>query len=124
MGNVLNTTNLNWEKKITPVQSAGKDIMNLELESKPVFMPKDFINRAYSQFKDKLDHSRINPKISETGFYTIDVTRGKVLKASLKREEIADPELLFAKLEYQFIADELEKKQEELQLTEAVSEAV
>jgi hypothetical protein len=104
MPNFLNTANLNWQKKIIAAD-IRKGIANVELKTTPFFVQKDFNERAYSQFKNKMDISKIIPSLRETGNYKIDIDSGKVIEAVLKREEVADNDMLYTKLEYRFVSD-------------------
>jgi hypothetical protein len=104
MPNFLNTANLNWQKKII-ASDIRKGIADVELKTTPFFVQKDFNERAYSQFKNKMDISKIIPSLRETGNYKIDIDSGKVIEAVLKREEVADNDMLYTKLEYRFVSD-------------------
>jgi hypothetical protein len=108
MPNFLNTANVNWQKKIIAAE-IRKTIAEVELKTTPFFAQKDFNERAYSQFKNKMDISKIIPSLKETGNYKIDIDSGKVIEAVLKREEVADKEILYTKLEYRFVSDSMLK---------------
>ena len=104
MPNFLNTSNINWQRKIAVV-SMNNNAATLQISSRPIFMQSDFNERAYSQFKNSLDINKLTPSIAETGNFLIDISKGKVLEATLKREEVADEKLLYSMLEYKFISD-------------------
>jgi hypothetical protein len=104
MPNFLNTANLNWEKKIT-CKETKSNMADLEIITTPLFVQKDYNERAYSQFKNKMDIKKIIPSLLETGSYAIDIDSGKVFEATLKREEVADEQNLYSKLEYKFMSD-------------------
>lgn len=105
MPNFLNTANVNWEKRISLLDDTNDKEIEIGLSSKPVFLPKDFTERAYGQFRDQLDIKKLKPNLSEKGIYIIDNTNGKLLNAHLIRQETADVEELFNKLEYKFYCD-------------------
>ena len=101
--NIFNSVDLNWQYSIkfgqsladaeglqTEISVLGKPIDNLGLE---------WSKSAYSSF-DMIDHSQLNPELSETGQYHFRAETGKLLEAVLVKEEVAHPDYIRGKMTY------------------------
>ncbi|OPG94816.1 hypothetical protein B2I21_29440, partial [Chryseobacterium mucoviscidosis] len=60
-------------------------------------------------FANQIDTKKLNTSLNERGIFRVDQTTGRIIEASLNREEIADPENLYNKLKYTFYSDEILK---------------
>lgn len=111
MPNFLNTANLRWVKEVKLKEGPQRnEFINLSLESRPIQMPADFNERAYIQFKDRLDIKKLKPELLETGEYSIELATGRVWESKLKRKEIADSIQLYSFVDYHFISDKAKQK--------------
>lgn len=113
--NLLNTANLLWSFKTTsnhPIKS-GFNNTKVRFEGRPAtLLPAGFYNKAYGQFSDKLNISKLHTTLLQRGEHLIDYDTGCVQKATIEKKEIADPNELFTKLRYELISDKQRDKQE------------
>ncbi len=59
-----------------------------------------FNSKAYAQFKEHLDIYNLNTKITEEAEHIYSFEGGKLIKAIIKKEEIADEKQLYIKFNY------------------------
>lgn len=115
-----------WFFTIQPVSSllpaANEAIIEITGDAVTKFN-KEWMTKAYQSFPN-IDISVLQPRMIETGNYTLNPKNGKLLKAVLLKEEVAHPQLLFSKIEYVLEADSAaankEKKQQEQNTTSTV----
>ena len=69
-----------------------------------------WLKQAYGPFP-MADAARLHPQLAEEGQYLIEHASGKLLKASLNRQETAHPQLLKATMKYTITADSYAKAQ-------------
>ncbi|AZA53657.1 hypothetical protein [Chryseobacterium sp. G0201] len=110
--NFFNSANVHWsfnlKNSTNPLLSS--DEMIVELSGEPsILLNIGFYNRAYVQFANQIDTSKLQTSLNEDGIYRFDEITGRMIEASLTREEIADPENLYTKLKYTFYSDEIFK---------------
>ncbi|PUV24400.1 hypothetical protein [Sphingobacterium athyrii] len=111
--NFFNTANVNWGYKIknldNPLLTSNETIIELTGEPATGLGGIGFYNRAYGQFANLIDISKLDTSLSEKGIYRFDKESGRLIEASLDRVEIADPEKLYNKMRYTFYSDEIMK---------------
>ncbi|WP_185209067.1 hypothetical protein [Chryseobacterium sp. C3] len=110
--NLFNSANVHWSYNLKNVSNPllSSDEMIAELSGEPsVLLNIGFYNRAYVQFANQIDTKKLNTSLNERGIFRVDQTTGRIIEASLNREEIADPENLYNKLKYTFYSDEILK---------------
>ena len=112
--NFFNSAQVDWKFKLAnisnPLLSGDESI--IELIGNPstlLFDNLGFKNRAYIQFANQIDIKKLNPSLEEKGIYRTDKKTGRIIEASLVREEIADEEHLFTKMKYTFYSEEILK---------------
>ena len=103
--NFFNSAQVQWDLSIT---SSSPQIINTEL--KPSFLlSSGFYNKAYNQFSDKVDISKLFTQMRETGKYQLDPDSGRLIEAIIHRKEIAS-DILYTKVIYHFICEEKYKE--------------
>ncbi|MBK1895152.1 hypothetical protein [Chryseobacterium paridis] len=110
--NFFNSANVHWsfdlKNSSNPLLSSNE--MIVELSGEPsILLNIGFYNRAYIQFSNQIDVSKLKTSLNEKGIYRTEKSTGRIIEASITREEIADPENLYAKLKYTFYSDEILK---------------
>lgn len=110
--NFFNSANVHWSFNLKNMSNPllSVDEMIVELSGEPsILLNVGFYNRAYIQFANQIDVSKLETSLQEKAIYRVDKSTGRMIEASLTREEIADPEHLYAKLKYTFYSDEIFK---------------
>jgi hypothetical protein len=110
--NFFNSANVHWSFNLKNISNPllSSDEMIVELSGEPsVLLNIGFYNRAYVQFANQIDTSKLQTSLNEKGVYRVEEPTGRMIEASLTREEIADPENLYTKLKYTFYSDEIFK---------------
>lgn len=110
--NVFNSANVHWSFDLKNISNPllSSDEMIIELSGEPsVLLNIGFYNRAYVQFANQIDTRKLDTSLSEKGIFRVDQTTGRMIEASLTREEIADHENLYNRLKYTFYSDEILK---------------
>ncbi len=108
--NFFNTITIPWEhvvkvEKGFDTEKSSATIM-VQLKSLPAYkLDNAFYEKAYSQFAEQIDITKLKTELKEEGTYIIESSTGKLLEAVLQRNEIADAEKLFTKITYTLIAD-------------------
>ncbi|WP_312076428.1 hypothetical protein [Chryseobacterium sp.] len=110
--NIFNSANVNWSYHLSlahnPLLSSDEIIIESSAEPS-ILLNIGFYNRAYIQFANQIDIKKLDTSLIEKGIYRIEKSTGRIIEASLSREEIAHPEDLYAKLKYTFYSDEILK---------------
>jgi hypothetical protein len=106
--NFFNSANVQWQCKVdSPTllpTHATSMIVNLKM--KPfVTLGAGFYNKAYNQFANQIDISKLKTTLSEIGIYNVNPQDGRVIEATLHREEVADDKQLYSKLKYTFMSE-------------------
>lgn len=110
--NFFNSANVHWSFNLKNISNPllSSDEMIVELSGEPsVLLNTGFYNRAYVQFANQIDTGKLQTSLNEKGVYRVEEPTGRMIEASLTREEIADPENLYTKLKYTFYSDEIFK---------------
>lgn len=111
--NFFNTANVNWAYKIknldNPLLTSDETIIELTAEPATGLGGIGFYNRAYGQFANLIDISKLDTSLNEKGIYRFHKESGRLIEASLMREEIADPENLYNKMKYTLYNEEIFK---------------
>lgn len=112
--NYFNSANVDWKYHLknigNPLLSDNEVIV--EILGEPSLLSIEsigFKNRAYIQFANQIDVKNLNPILQEKGKYRVDRNTGRIIEASILREEIADEELLYTKMKYTFYNEEMLK---------------
>lgn len=112
--NFFNSTNIDWtfelNRSFNPKLSDEETILSfLGNPSINFFNISEFNIKAYSQFSNQIDIKKLRPKIEENGIFRIIKKSGRIVEASINREEIADKENLYSKMKYIFYSEEIYK---------------
>lgn len=111
--NFFNTANVNWAYKIknldNPLLTSDETIIELTAEPATGLGSIGFYNRAYGQFANLIDISKLDTSLNEKGIYRFHKESGRLIEASLMREEIADPKNLYNKMKYTLYNEEIFK---------------
>jgi hypothetical protein len=104
--NIFNTINVQWQMNISKANEIAANEVIYNVETKP-FLPltSGFYNKAYGQFADKIDVSKLNTTLQESAVYKIDSKTNKIISAVLHKIEIADDKQLYSKLKYTFMSE-------------------
>lgn len=103
--NFFNSANVQWDLSITSV-----DLQLIHLEMKPSFLlSSGFYNKAYGQFAEKIDISKLFTQMKETGKYQIESGSGRLAEAIIHRKEEAAANL-YTKVSYHFMSEEKYKE--------------
>ncbi len=106
--NYFNTANVQWNLNVNVSENTA-NFTQISYKAHPLYMlTKGFYNRAYSQFSDKIDLSKLNTKLKETGEYYIEGNTGKLIKAVVKKSEEADTRL-YTRMTYTFMSEKVYK---------------
>lgn len=110
--NIFNSANVNWSYHLSFAHNPLLSLDEIIIESfaePSLLLNIGFYNRAYIQFANQIDTKKLDTSLIEKGIYRIEKSSGRIIEASLNREEIAHPEELYAKLKYTFYSDEILK---------------
>ncbi|ASK32134.1 hypothetical protein CEY12_19415 [Chryseobacterium sp. T16E-39] len=110
--NFFNSATVHWSFDLKNISNPllSSDEVIVELLGEPsILLNIGFYNRAYIQFANQIDVSKLETSLKEKGIYRSEQSTGRIIEASLTREEIADPDNLYAKLKYTFYSDEILK---------------
>ncbi|MGU3375207.1 hypothetical protein [Chryseobacterium sp. M5A1_1a] len=111
--NFFNTANVNWVYRIknldNPLLTSDETIIEMMAEPATGLGGIGFYNRAYGQFANLIDISKLDTSLTEKGIYRFHKESGRLIEASLMREEIADPENLYNKMKYTLYNEEIFK---------------
>ncbi|KFF01726.1 SH3 domain-containing protein [Chryseobacterium luteum] len=111
--NFFNSANVQWSCFVNPMHELPTDVqsfsVNIDMQS---FMPLGvgFYSRAYGQFANQIDITKLNTRLKESGTYKINPQTGKLLEAFLYREEVADEKQLFTKMQYTLMSEAVYKE--------------
>jgi uncharacterized protein YutE (UPF0331/DUF86 family) len=93
-----------------PALPSTSKITNITITGTPYQVFNNaWLTKAYGSFPITTA-TELKPSFNETANYAIETQSGKVLKATLKKEEIAHPQLLFARIAYELVADGYSKE--------------
>lgn len=96
--NQFQQAELEWGYDLAPSQNGAEVIV--EVKGFPLTrLDKTWIKKAYGAFQN-IDLERLRPRLSELGRYVIEQATGRLKEAYLLKEEVADPQLVYAKMEY------------------------
>lgn len=100
--NLFSTAMLTWKYSVDGHLSRDNDHFNAIIITKGEDSELNigFNNKAYAQFKEHLNIYNLNAKITEEAEHIYSFEGGKLLKAHIKKEEIADEKQLFIKFNY------------------------
>ncbi|MET3036857.1 hypothetical protein ABXT08_12180 [Chryseobacterium sp. NRRL B-14859] len=111
--NFFNTANVNWAYKIknldNPLLTSDETVVEMTAEPATALGGIGFYNRAYGQFANLIDIGKLDTSLQEKGIYRFHKESGRLIEASLTREEIADPENLYNKMRYTLYNEEIFK---------------
>lgn len=110
--NFFNSANVHWSFKLKdiPDPRLPEDEALIELLGAPaVPLGPGFYNRAYIQFDRLINIKKLDTTLLEKGIFRINKNTGRLVEASLLREEIADKEDLYTKMKYTIYSEEILK---------------
>ncbi len=95
-----------WQYAIQtdPYLPTKADTLRVSFQGTPLSFGKDWNKKAYGVFP-LLQTDTLQPKASETGHYRLETATGKLLEATLEKQEVAHPQLLHSRMRYQLISD-------------------
>lgn len=105
--NLFNTTDVSWQYFVEAFRDSSDDsaFTEVEVSGMPMDRPaEEWINEAYGKF-DIAGLPRIEPQLREKGNYLFESASGKLLKATLVKEEIADPNFIRGEMIYKLQSD-------------------
>ncbi len=103
--NFFNTANVMWTYTVSEVSRSISESY-ISLKGEPTLpLSVGFYNKAYAQFAKQINISKLNTTLEEEGEYIIESETGRLIKAQVKRNEIADKEELFTKVTYQMMSE-------------------
>lgn len=120
--NIFNTAMVEWRYRYTEEdrtddcdEYAVDGFLNTKLN-------KDWVKKHYAGFTH-LDLNKIRPVMTEEGVYRINSHTGQILEATLTKEEIAHPEILYGTIRYELMPEKPDaghaKEDEHMPKTEA-----
>lgn len=110
--NFFNSANVHWSFKLKDIADPRlpEDEALIELLGAPaVPLGPGFYNRAYLQFDRLINIKKLDTTLLEKGRFRINKNSGRLVEASLLREEIADKEDLYTKMKYTIYSEEILK---------------
>lgn len=111
--NFFKTANVNWKYAFDFSQDYTNNNSNIiiTLDGKPsTSLGTGFYQRAYGQFSNIKDISKLNNTIlEEIGKYEVESNSGRIIQAKVTKNEIADEDL-YMKMTYILVNDEILKK--------------
>ena len=105
--NLFNSADVNWQYFAEAVPDPLDDgvFTDVEIRGAPTgVMTEEWINEAYGKF-EIAGLPQINPQLTEKGDYRFESASGKLLKATLVKEEIAHPSFLRGQMIYELKSD-------------------
>lgn len=105
--NLFSTALLKWKYNIDGHLSRKNEQLNAIIKTKGEDSDLNigFNNKAYAQFKEHINVYNVKAKISEEAEHIYSFEGGKLLKASIIKEEIVDETQLFIKFNYSMNQD-------------------
>jgi hypothetical protein len=106
--NLFNSADVSWQyfAEADPDSLEDGVFTDVEIRGMPTgAMTQEWINEAYGKF-EMAGLPRINPQLREKGNYRFESASGKLLKATLVKEEIADANFLHGKMIYNLKSDD------------------
>jgi hypothetical protein len=105
--NLFNSADVIWQYFAEAVPDPLDDgvFTDVEIRGAPTgVMTEEWINEAYGKF-EIAGLPQINPRLTEKGDYRFELASGKLLKATLVKEEIAHPSFLRGQMIYELKSD-------------------
>lgn len=106
--NLFATANMQWDFDIKSNIPLNKDLTQVTIGSRSQNTKSfsvGFNNAAYGQFKDQIDIHTLHPKLTEFSEHQLHYPTGKLQKATVDKEEIANEKELYMKLKYTLTSD-------------------
>ena len=106
--NMFNSADVNWQYSANamPDFSAGAERTEVTVIGTPAdTLGDEWIKEAYGQF-GTMDLSQLKPRLMEKGLYRFQPASGKLLVATLVKEEIAHPDYIRGTMTYELWGDE------------------
>jgi hypothetical protein len=106
--NLFNSADVSWQyfADADPDSLDEGVFTDVEIRGMPTAaMTEEWINEAYGKF-EIAGLPRINPQLTEKGNYRFESASGKLLKATLVKEEIAHPNYLRGNMIYKLKSDD------------------
>ncbi|OCA77127.1 hypothetical protein BBI01_01300 [Chryseobacterium artocarpi] len=105
--NLFSTSPIEWRYDFRSVHNSTlmDDVKCVRIKGTPVtIIDKNWVGNAYSAFAH-LQLKKTVPILEDKAEYLV-TSFGKIIHASIKRQEIVDPELLFAKYSYELFTED------------------
>jgi hypothetical protein len=106
--NLFNSADVSWQyfAEADPDSPDDGIFTDVEIRGMPTgAMTQEWINEAYGKFEIE-GRPELNPRLMEKGDYRFESASGKLLKATLVKEEIAHPNFLRGKMIYKLKSDD------------------
>ncbi len=105
--NLLNSADVDW---MFDIQTAAvpdvASLVDITVSGKMAEVPSAAWTReAYKAFEGAVDLSQLNPQLSEQATYRFQKETGRLLEATLTKEEIANPQYVRGKMIYELKGD-------------------
>ncbi|MBC9797865.1 hypothetical protein [Sinomicrobium weinanense] len=111
--NFLNTANVQWAYSIYTDNDNTYDSGCISIYAKADphgGLGQGFNQRAYKNFSQQIDVGKLEPVLAEHITFGVERQTGKLLEALVRKEEIAQQESLYTKMNYHVISDTLLKE--------------
>jgi len=105
--NLFNSADVSWQyfADADPGSQYDGVFTDVEIRGMPTAaMTEEWINEAYGKF-DIAGLPKLNPQLMEKGNYRFESASGKLLNATLVKEEIAHPDFIRGKMIYKLKSD-------------------
>ena len=106
--NLFNSADVSWQYFAEAVPGSPDDdvFTDVEVRGAPMgVMSEEWINEAYGKFEIE-GRPKLNPRLMEKGDYRFESATGKLLKATLLKEEMAHQNFLRGKMLYKLKSDD------------------
>jgi hypothetical protein len=106
--NLFNSADVSWRYAAEAFPDSTDDglFTDVEIRGTPTgVMTEEWINEAYGKF-EITGLPQLNPRLMEKGNYRFETASGKLLKATLVKEEIAHPNLIRGTMIYKLKSDD------------------
>lgn len=109
--NLFNSADVNWEFNVGVERVKDADgLLEVKVSGKPAeFLDAEWTKEAYKAFETQVDFAQLNPQLSENATYIFQAETGRLLEATLTKEEVANPQYIRGKMVYELKGDDAAK---------------
>lgn len=105
--NLFNSADVNWEFAIGSERVKDAEALtDVIVSGKPAdLLDAEWTKQAYKAFEGSVDFSQLNPQLSENANYRFQTETGRLLGATLIKEEVANLQYIRGKMTYELKGD-------------------